>query len=293
MTARAGVRLARDTRLRRALVTPEGVPLTLDVASAGTRVTAFALDLAIIVGALIGMTLLLILLFWTIGISARKGEIVGVLWLTGLFLGRNAYFLYFELGPRAATPGKRRAGIRVGARDGGRLTADAIIARNLLREVEVVLPLSFLGKALAEGGGTALSFAGLAWTATLLLFPLFNRDRLRPGDLIAGTWVIRDPRRPLGRALAAPAAHATFSFSDAEVGAYGIHELHTLEEVLRTGDGTAQSRVAQAITAKIGWTVRAIDERDFLDAYYAALRVRLERELLLGRRRRDKHDAAA
>ena len=42
---------------------------------------------------------------------------------------------------------------------------------------------------------------------------------------------------------------------------------------------------------KIQWTGRE-GESDyaFLDAYYLSLRRRLEHEILLGRRRRDKHD---
>ena len=49
--------------------------------------------------------------------------------------------------------------------------------------------------------------------------------------------------------------------------------------------------VAERIRRKIGWT-RGEDEPDwaFLDAYYTALRRRLETRMLFGRRRRDKHD---
>lgn len=286
-------RAAGDPRLERALVTPEGVPLKLTVAPAGARVTAFAIDAAIIVGSLIAMTLLLLLLFWALGIRGGGAlEVIGVLWLVGFFLLRNAYFLFFELGERAATPGKRIARIRVGARDGGRLTADAVIARNLLREVEVFLPLSFLAAgAIGDGSSGLPAIAGLGWAGLLLFFPLFNRDRLRPGDLVAGTWVIHDPRRVLGRVLvesSAQAAEPEYSFNHAELSAYGVHELHTLEDVLRRGDADALWSVANAIGIKIGR--RTDDPRAFLDAYYAALRARLERQLLLGKRRRDKHD---
>ena len=77
-----------------------------------------------------------------------------------LFLARYGYFLWFELGPRAATPGKRLLGIRVAARPvdgvaGGRLTAEMVIARNLVRDVEVFLPTFFL-----LGGGQGAGVAG-------------------------------------------------------------------------------------------------------------------------------------
>jgi len=40
----------------------------------------------------------------------------------------------------AATPGKRILGIRVAARNGKALTAEAVFARNAMRELEVFLP---------------------------------------------------------------------------------------------------------------------------------------------------------
>jgi hypothetical protein len=49
--------------------------------------------------------------------------------------------------------------------------------------------------------------------------------------------------------------------------------------------------VAMRIRRKIGWTAGAAEsDWDFLSAYYAALRGRLETRLLFGRRRRDKYD---
>ena len=47
------------------------------------------------------------------------------------------------------------------------------------------------------------------------------------------------------------------------------------------------------IRNKIDWWSRPDEtDRGFLEAYYAALRGRLETNLLMGKRRRDKHDAA-
>ena len=60
-----------------------------------------------------------------------------------------------EMGPRAATFGKRAVGLRVVARSGERLTADRVIARNLMREIEFYLPLSFLFYNAAEGAAAA------------------------------------------------------------------------------------------------------------------------------------------
>ena len=64
-----------------------------------------------------------------------------------------------------------------------------------------------------------------------------------------------------------------------------------LESVLRQENRDTMRAVAERIAAKIDWTPRPEDnDRDFLSAYYAALRGRLEQRLLMGKRRRDKHD---
>ena len=119
-------------------------------------------------------------------------------------------------------------------------------------------------------------------------------DRLRLGDLVAGTWVVRAPTRRLLPDMAiAPTAYATvrFDFTPAQLDAYGVKELQVLEDVLRRRQIETIRGVAERIRVKIGWT-RGPDESDFdfLDAYYAALRRRLEQLMLLGRRRKDKHD---
>ena len=46
----------------------------------------------------------------------------------------------------------------------------------------------------------ALAWAAAGWVALFLLFPFFNRDRLRAGDIIAGTWVVERPRTKLAEA---------------------------------------------------------------------------------------------
>ena len=277
--------------LVRELVTPEGVDLRVVLGSAGERAGAFLLDALAIVAVLLGATLLCGLAGYVSKGVARSA--VGVVWLLGFFLLRNAWFLGFELGPRAATPGKRAFGLRVAARQGGRLSADALFARNAMREIEVFLPLTFL-IVRAQGVDAVIAGFGALWTGVFALFPLFNRDRLRVGDLVAGTWVVREPRRRLLAELASEPAQrdARFAFEPVQLAAYGVAELQVLEEVLRRGDRRSLRVVADRIRLRIGWTPgREESDRAFLDAYYAALRGRLEAGLLQGRRRRDKHDA--
>src|SRR5690606_15289694 len=144
-------------------------------------------------------------------------DVTEVVWMLGAFLLRTFWFIGFELGSRAATPGKRLMGIRVVARDGGRLTADAVVARNLIRELELFLPLMMLGAGAAGdmvSGWTML--AGLLWALTLSLFLLFNRDRMRMGDLIAGTWVVMAERAKLDADIATDAAGTAMTFTETE-----------------------------------------------------------------------------
>lgn len=295
MTAATPRRRGVDKRLR-AMTTPEGVALPVTIASRGARAGALLLDLLIIAAALTAFVVLLLVL--GIGISAAEledasgpVEFILILLLITVFLARYGYFLWFELGPRGATPGKRALGIRVAARDGGRLTAEAVIARNLMRDAEVFLPTFFLlGGGASEG---VMGAAAFVWLAIFALFPFFNRDALRAGDLIAGTWVVEDARAKLPEAMSlrapeAARAPAVYVFGEAELAIYGEHELQVLERVLREGREQAMRSVMEAICTKIGWQAGAGDEREFLEAFYAALRARLERDMRFGKRKKDK-----
>jgi uncharacterized RDD family membrane protein YckC len=283
------------TAMTRSLITPEGVDLRLKLASAGERAGAFLVDALIILAALVGVTVLVAGAFSAVGKNA--GETLAMLWLVGAFVLRNGYFLLFELTPRAATPGKRALGLRVVARDGGRLTSEAVFTRNAMREMEIFLPLVLLAGSSAAGErvDAVMGLLALIWSGIFLLFPLFNRDRLRVGDFVAGTWVVRSPRHRLAADLAdgAPARYLRFEFTPDQVAAYGVKELHVLEDVLRRQERRTLRDVAARIRRKIGWIAEPWEnDADFLTAYYAALRARLEHRLLFGHRRKDKFDKA-
>jgi len=276
--------------LTRPLITPEGVDLRVKLAGAGTRAAAFLLDVVIIVAAAIAVTLVII--FGLGGLGVKEAEPLFIVWMIFMFLLRNVYFIAFEAGRRAATPGKRIVGVRVASRSGAGLSIDQVIARNLMREIEVFLPLSIIA---ARGGAgvadTLSTIFGLVWALLFSLFLLFNRDRLRIGDLLAGTWVVETPKFKLVEDLSQrqdPIAKR-FHFSPAQLDAYGIAELHKLEEVLRRDDYFAMKAVAETIGGKIGAKVEPIDSKAFLTAYYGELRAHLERKLLLGNRKADKY----
>ncbi len=297
-TAKASVRdapLDDQRRFSRSLVTPEGVDLGVRIATAGERAGAFIIDALIMLVTMIVFTIVAVYSAGSMrfGMDAG-GEIVTIVWMIGFFLLRNFYFFLFESGARAATPGKRLLKIRVASRGGGLLRADAIFARNAMREVEVFLPLSFMASSAGSVDGM-IALAGFIWTAVFVFFPLFNRDRLRAGDIIAGTWVVQAPRKTLLSDLATRApgtADVTSKFSAEQLDAYGIKELHVLEEVLRQNRPEAIALVADRIRKKIAWTKAPGDsDGEFLRDYYAALRKHLESRLLMGQRRADKHHA--
>ncbi|MDB5676208.1 MAG: hypothetical protein JWM65_3190, partial [Sphingomonas bacterium] len=81
-------------------------------------------------------------------------------------------------------------------------------------------------------------------------------------------------------------------FPDAALDLYGVYELQTLEDVLRGGREDAIATVAWSIRNKAGLPDDGYDY-EFLSDYYAALCARLERGLMVGRRRENKHAASA
>jgi uncharacterized RDD family membrane protein YckC len=269
--------------LKRSFITPEGVDLKLELASAGTRAGAFLIDFILMVVILVAVTVAF--LFMTVPGSAQA---LMILWLIGFFVLRNGWFSLFEMSSRGATPGKRLMGLRVVARDGARLTGPAVVARNAMREIEVFLPLSFLAQ--QAGAGTANTFLtifSLLWSGIFLFFPLMNRDRLRVGDLVAGTWVVQLQKRILSPDLVQSSTPRRRTFSQAALNLYGIYELQTLEEVLRNEQPDAVATVARTIRAKAGIPEDG-DDYGFLSDYYAALCAHLESQLIVGRRREDK-----
>ncbi|WP_299194350.1 RDD family protein [uncultured Erythrobacter sp.] len=299
-----------NEKRKRELVTPEGIAVPVTIASRGSRLGALMLDFVILVVAMYIIELIITFVaLGTLGsagpdsdnISGATEFLVVVRFIIG-FVMWYGYFLVQELGPRGATLGKRAVGIRVAARGGGRLTPEAIIARNLLRDIEIFYPLIFLFGSLIF---SALGFdpgnyfwAALLWFFVFLAFPFFNKDAMRAGDVIAGTWVVEAPRTKLADALSTQGAAvggssqvtgARYEFGDAELAVYGEHELQTLERMLREAQPEALAAVHETICRKIGWNPGAGDERAFLEAFYSQLRAKLEGDMRFGVRKADKY----
>jgi uncharacterized RDD family membrane protein YckC len=276
--------------LKRTFITPEGVDLRLELGSAGSRAAAFMIDALLIILILVAMTIGLLYLLYAakVGGASTAAETVAIIWLIFAFILRNGWFSLFEMGGRGATPGKRMLGLRVVARDGARLTGAAVVARNAMREIEIFLPLSFLASQATEGlADSFLIIFALLWSGIFLFFPLMNRDRLRVGDIVAGTWVVRAEKPGRSEDLVGSAYQPRRTFSPAALDLYGIYELQTLESVLRNDNPQAISTVADTIRRKAGIEDDG-DDYGFLSDYYAALCTHLEAGLMVGRRRESK-----
>ena len=282
---------------RRMIATPEGIEITVTLASRGARLMALFLDLLIIIGLLIAF---LIAMAW-LGLETEGGGsllfVLTVLVATGM---RLVYFIILEARPRGQTFGKRAMGIRVADRRGGALTVDAVIGRNLMREAELFAPMFALLAASFQGGAGTLGATAwwmtVIWMLAMPALPLFLRDRQRPGDLVAGTWVIETVKPMLlpDVAQAPPRTGEGPTFTDHQLAIYGLHELQTLERVLQAPGPQAllmHIDVAKRIKRKIGHDADVETHeraRTFLDAFYRAQRGRLEAGLMMGKRRESK-----
>jgi uncharacterized RDD family membrane protein YckC len=293
--------------------TPEGISLPFVVASVGDRAAAFLLDLLVIIAGTIAVSLVALLgsLVGLAGVGMSFALLVG-------FLLWNFYFIHFEISGGGVTPGKRKMNVRVISRDGGPLTAEAVFARNLMRNLEFYLPVTaFLApQALVPESPGWGRFLALGWIAVFAFMPFFNQDRLRCGDLVAGTLVVKAPAAVLlsdlsDRATVRPAMRAQpagvagpppppppaeeFPFTREQLDIYGVHELQVLEDLLRrddqgTLDGRVLEEVCDKIKVKIGWPADRwqVPVRPFLQAFYRAQRAALEQRMLFGQRRERK-----
>lgn len=147
------------------LVTGEAVLLDLRPASFATRMLAVSLDV-------LAQVVLLLLLLWAavglgIGLDVAANQALGVLVLVGVLVG---WPLAWETATRGRSPGKLAGGLRVVRDDGG--------------------PVRFrhaLVRALVGVGELWLLFGGPA-----LVCSLANGHGKRIGDLMAGTYVVRE-----------------------------------------------------------------------------------------------------
>ncbi|MEM9343335.1 MAG: RDD family protein [Pseudomonadota bacterium] len=280
------------------IIPPEGVPVRFNVAGVGVRLGAQLIDVI--------LTMLLILAivigFAFAGLGGRWLE--GFAALTFFFL-RVPYYILTELMWNGATLGKRMLGLRVVSSNGRSLGVYGVVARNLMKEAEVFLPMALVFTISGEDPVSGL-IAG-AWCLMALAIPVFNRRNQRLGDMIAGTYVIHRPEAVLlpdaAEAAQEAVAEGMFTFQTHQLEHYGAFELQTLEGIIRKLKDTKSThrkaqememlKIVEAIRKKIGYSdpVPHQDHEEFLGAFYAAQRRHLEARQLFGDKRADKFHA--
>jgi uncharacterized RDD family membrane protein YckC len=142
--------------------TPEGILLEMRPAGLSARFCAFVIDWLIRV-AILYAAMFFVGIFGGVGIA---------FWLILAFVLEWFYPIFFELGKRGATPGKRAMDLKVVMDNGLPITPRASITRNLLR---------------------AADFMPLAYGAAIVCM-LVRNDGKRLGDLAAATLVVHQPR---------------------------------------------------------------------------------------------------
>ena len=165
---------ARDLDLRQhhGVETPEHVEVRFELAGVGSRMAAGLLDLLFLFlgvmvlsvggGVIVG------------GVLSRQGMLQG--WFAAvmvliMFSGVWGYFTLFEALNGGRTPGKQLLGIRVVMDTGRSITPPAAVIRNLVRLLDCYIPIPF---------------------APALVTMFLHPSNKRPGDLAAGTIVVRD-----------------------------------------------------------------------------------------------------
>jgi uncharacterized RDD family membrane protein YckC len=150
--------------------TPEGVAIRVDLAGAGSRAAAALVDLALVAGILLSVTLVLAL--GARGILGGADEFVVGLLVTGALLCVIVWWFGWQLASNGQSPGKRLLGIRVVSADGSPASGVAFLLRSLILIVDVLPVPAPLG----------------------LLLAAATPRHVRLGDLAAGTIVVRAPR---------------------------------------------------------------------------------------------------
>ncbi len=285
------------------LLTPEGVPLAFQVAGVGVRMGAQIIDVAITLLAAAAILILLV----TLGVAA-PGTVAAIASLL-FFAIRIPYYVATELIWNGQTLGKRFLKIKVVSNDGGPLSTNALVVRNLMKEAEVFLPGTLV--LTLDSNTPEYSLIAFLWVIATLAVPVFNKRRRRLGDYAAGTYVIHLPQPVLLPDLAQQRPISTtktdqFTFLSHHLDHYGAYELQTLEDLLRAGENNTnsvaqqnRSATLQAVTdrirRKIDYAEHIPEERraEFLLAFYNAQRAHLEQKQLFGERRADKHHAAS
>ncbi len=162
------------------VVTPENIPLQMELAGLGSRFGALLLDIIIVCLVLIPLWMIVYpVALATLGAAGLTSVVTGI-FIIATFLFLFGHFIVFELLWNGQTPGKRFLGLRAIDDAGFPITFLQAATRNLLRLVDF-LPMGYIAGALCA---------------------FFHVEYKRLGDIVAGTVVIKE--RGILRADGAP-----------------------------------------------------------------------------------------
>lgn len=231
------------------IATPEGVQLDVQLAGLASRFIAGIADLII-------QVLLVVVLVLVTGAVSGGGGLDLAAFAIGVFLVWFGYPIAFEVLARGRTPGKRFTHLRVVRESGGAVDLPASAIRNFVRLVD---------------GPT------LFYLPTVISI-LVTRRNQRPGDLAAGTLVVREePRSRVTATASVSVANVIDSWPSWDVTAVTDADIATVRRFLGrrdTLDGSARAelarRLAEGLSAKVAGAPRDGSPERFLETLVEA-----------------------
>jgi uncharacterized RDD family membrane protein YckC len=241
--ARRATPVAFEDRL--AIATPEGVQVELTLAGIGSRFIAAGIDFAIQILVMIALAVLL-----------RPAGDAGFAVFTSLAFALIFFYdVLFEVLGRGKTPGKRSAGLRVVGPAGRPITLVRSAVRNILRLIDI-LP----------------GFYAVGMTVIFI-----TRRNQRIGDLVAGTYVVRD--RHGDRSAPPAAAQPRVDASPAatwDVSAISADDVATVRAFLDRRDALRPkprqeiaAQLAARLRPRVGGVSGSIGDESFLELLVA------------------------
>jgi uncharacterized RDD family membrane protein YckC len=236
------------------VITPEAVPLELDVAGVGSRMIAIVIDMSI----QFAVFLLILFVLDSLQVNDTVGTVAILVSIPVLFWG---YFFFFEGLWHGRTPGKRTQRLRATRTDGQPMSGGQMFVRNLVRIVDFLPAYYVIG---------------------VISIVLTKRSQ-RLGDLAGGTLVIREAKPIVPRAGAIPPPPVAVAGSATKVDVSGMTEaqyqlVRSYFERRPSLDPSARARLASDIVRAIAPVARSsewLPDEAFLDATVAAYRRRV------------------
>lgn len=222
--------------------TPEGLLLRLQLAGVGSRFIAGVVDLIIQVILIVALALLA-------GATSASSGFKGLVVLIGTFVIVLFYPVLFEVLAKGRTPGKRLSHLRVVRDTGAPVDLPASAIRNLMRLIDGPL---------------------LLYLPSMVSVAVTSRNQ-RPGDLAAGTLVIREQSaRARGRGGHAGADEIAPARWDAS--AVTVQETAAVRRFLERRESLERSarvqlaqRLADGLRPKVTSAPRELDAERFLE----------------------------